>query len=84
MKSYDSDHRHRRAARKGMDGEYFGIHNSKLHKILKNKLGPAANAYLIADGGTCPYRYQLGLSADTIAVEATMVEEGNGKSDDTL
>ncbi|AGX86932.1 CRISPR-associated ring nuclease Csm6 [Candidatus Symbiobacter mobilis] len=62
-----------RALRKGMDGEYFSIHKSRLHKTLKNTLGPSANAYLIADGGTRPRLYQLALNADAIAFEETVV-----------
>ena len=50
-----------RALRKGMDGGYFSAHLSKLQKILRRQLGPAAEPYLISDGGTRPRRYSLGL-----------------------
>ncbi|MCC2868116.1 MAG: CRISPR-associated ring nuclease Csm6, partial [Candidatus Accumulibacter phosphatis] len=41
-----------RALRKGMDGGYFSAHLSKLKKILRRELGPAAEPYLISDGGS--------------------------------
>ena len=50
-----------RALRNGMDGGYFSTHLSKLRKIVKRELGPAAEPYLISDGGTRPRRYSLNL-----------------------
>jgi len=50
-----------RALRKGMDGGYFSAHLSKLRKIVKRELGPAADPYLISDGETRPRRYRLNL-----------------------
>ncbi|HRF74087.1 MAG TPA: CRISPR-associated ring nuclease Csm6 [Accumulibacter sp.] len=50
-----------RALRKGMDGGYFSAHLSKLRKLLRGELGPAAEPYLISDGGSRPRRYSLGL-----------------------
>ena len=50
-----------RALRNGMDGSYFSTHLSKLNKIFRRELGPAAGPYLISDGGRRPRRYSLGL-----------------------
>lgn len=50
-----------RALKKGMDGSYFSTHLSKLRKILKRQLGPAAEPYLISDGGRRPRLYRLDL-----------------------
>ncbi|WP_291992264.1 CRISPR-associated ring nuclease Csm6 [Candidatus Accumulibacter sp. ACC003] len=50
-----------RALRKGMDGGYFSAHLSKLRKLLRAELGPAAEPYLVSDGGSRPRRYSLGL-----------------------
>ena len=44
-----------------MDGGYFSAHLSKLKKILRRELGPAAEPYLISDGGSRPRLYSLGL-----------------------
>ncbi|GJL66858.1 MAG: hypothetical protein NPIRA05_18290 [Nitrospirales bacterium] len=43
----------------GMDGAYFSCCKSRLHRELRNLLGPAARDYLISDGGARPGRYQL-------------------------
>ncbi|MER2518884.1 MAG: CRISPR-associated ring nuclease Csm6 [Candidatus Accumulibacter phosphatis] len=56
-----------RALRKGMDGGYFSAHLSKLKKILRRELGPAAEAYLISDGGSRPRRYSLGLRPTAVS-----------------
>jgi hypothetical protein len=45
-----------------MDGGYFSTHLSKLRKIIKRELGPAAEPYLISDGASRPRRYRLNLS----------------------
>lgn len=50
-----------RALRNGMDGGYFSAHLSKLRKIIRRELGPAAEPYLISDGDTRPRRYSLNL-----------------------
>ncbi len=55
-----------RALKKGMDGSYFSIHLSKLKKILKRELGPAAAPYLISDGGSRPRRYRLDLPPSAV------------------
>lgn len=65
----DGDHTER-ALKKGMDGEYFSSHLSKLRKLLKKSLGPAAAPYLIDDGGTRPRRYRLILEPETIRFAA--------------
>ncbi|RMG30286.1 MAG: TIGR02584 family CRISPR-associated protein [Gammaproteobacteria bacterium] len=57
----DDIERTERALRKGMDGEYFSETKSKLHRILKKRLGAAAVPYLIDDGGTRPRQYALRL-----------------------
>lgn len=49
------------ALRRGMDGDFFSMHLSKLRRILHRELGPAATPYLISDGGTRPRRYSLDL-----------------------
>lgn len=58
-----------RSLAKGMDGGYFSICKSRLHRELRNKIGDAARDYLIEDGGKRPRRYQLGLHADSIHFE---------------
>ncbi|KFB75339.1 CRISPR-associated ring nuclease Csm6 [Candidatus Accumulibacter cognatus] len=58
-----------RALRKGMDGEYFSAHLSKLKKILRRELGPAAEPYLISDGGSRPRRYSLGLRPAAVSYD---------------
>jgi CRISPR-associated protein (TIGR02584 family) len=57
----------RRSLEKGMDGSYFSSCKSKLHKRMKNALGPAAaNDYLINDGDVRPRRYSLMLEPSSI------------------
>jgi CRISPR-associated protein (TIGR02584 family) len=57
----------RRSLEKGMDGSYFSSCKSKLHKRMKNALGPAAaKDYLINDGGVRPRRYSLTLDPTSI------------------
>lgn len=58
-----------RALRKGMDGDYFSAHLSKLKKILRRELGPAAEPYLISDGGSRPRRYSLGLRPAAVSYD---------------
>ncbi|MCM8579322.1 CRISPR-associated ring nuclease Csm6 [Accumulibacter sp.] len=58
-----------RALRKGMDGGYFSAHLSKLKKILRRELGPAAEPYLISDGGSRPRRYSLGLRPAAVSYD---------------
>jgi CRISPR-associated protein (TIGR02584 family) len=56
-----------RALRRGMDGDYFSVHKSKLHRVLNNALGKAAAApYLIDDGGVRPRRYGLALPSHAV------------------
>ena len=55
-----------RALAKGMDGDYFSVHLSKLRKILKRALGTAAAPYLIDDGGSRPRRYRLALPPEVV------------------
>ena len=57
------------ALQKGMDGGYFSSCKSRLHRELKKALGPAAQAYMIDDGGTRPRRYELRLSAEAISYQ---------------
>lgn len=56
-----------RALREGMDGEYFSQRKSKLERQMRNKLGPAAEAYRIHDGSTRPGRFGLTLSRNAIS-----------------
>ncbi|RMD59441.1 TIGR02584 family CRISPR-associated protein, partial [Candidatus Parcubacteria bacterium] len=62
----DDIERTEKALRKGMDGEYFSETKSKLHRILKKRLGAAAIPYLIDDGGTRPRRYALRLPKQSV------------------
>lgn len=55
-----------RALAKGMDGDYFSSRLSKLHKRLKQALGPAAQPYLVDDGATRPRRYRLDLPPEAV------------------
>ncbi|MEF8697966.1 MAG: CRISPR-associated ring nuclease Csm6 [Candidatus Accumulibacter sp. UW26] len=59
-----------RALRHGMDGSYFSAHLSKLQKILRRELGPAAAPYLISDGGCRPRRYRLALRPAAVSYDA--------------
>jgi CRISPR-associated Csx2 family protein len=56
----------------GMDkhGSYFSAHLSKLKKILRRELGPAAEPYLISDAGSGPRRYSLGLRPVAVSYDA--------------
>lgn len=56
-----------RALKDGMDGDYFSQRKSKLERHLRNKLGPAAAAYRVHDGGTRPGCYGLKLEPDAIS-----------------
>ena len=58
-----------RALRQGMDGSYFSAHLSKLKKLLRRELGPAAEPYLISDGGSRPRRYSLGLRPAAVSYD---------------
>ena len=58
-----------RALRQGMDGAYFSAHLSKLKKILRRELGPAAGPYLISGGGSRPRRYSLGLRPAAVSYD---------------
>jgi CRISPR-associated protein (TIGR02584 family) len=51
---------------RGVDGDYFSQHLSRLHRSLGRILGPAAASYRIGDGGCRPRRYSLSLSPDAI------------------
>lgn len=62
----DDIERTERALHDGMDGEYFSSTKSKLHRTLKVALGPAAQPYLIDDGGTRPRRYSLNLPREAV------------------
>ncbi len=55
-----------RALKNGMDGDYFSPRKSKLERLLKIKLGVAADKYCIHDGGTRPRRYGLTLGVDAV------------------
>ena len=66
MKDFDQTER---ALRSGMDGSYFSAHLSKLRKSLRRALGPAAEPYLISDGGSRPRRYRLELPRSAVHYE---------------
>jgi CRISPR-associated protein (TIGR02584 family) len=65
-----------RALRKGMDGNYFSSHLSKLHRAIKKALGPAAQPYLANNGGVRPGRYRLTLPPEAIHFAPVEVEAG--------
>jgi CRISPR-associated protein (TIGR02584 family) len=52
--------------RKGMDGEQFSMHLSRLQSNLRKVLGPQAAPYLIDNGGTRPGRFQIKLAPAAI------------------
>ncbi len=54
------------ALARGMDGDYFSVLKSSLHRTLRQRLGAAAAPYLIDDGGTRPRRYSLRLPAAAV------------------
>jgi CRISPR-associated protein (TIGR02584 family) len=60
----------RNALQSGMDGDYFSMQLSRLHRDLRRELGGAADVYMIDNGGTRPCRYELKLPADAIRFEA--------------
>ena len=60
------------ALKGGMDGEYFSTQLSRLRKILKRNLGPAAAPYLISDSNSRPGRYHLALDRSVVR----MVDKG--------
>ncbi|GAB6067601.1 hypothetical protein JCM13664_09190 [Methylothermus subterraneus] len=55
-----------RALKAGMDGEYFWQRKSKLERILRRRLGPAAAPYLVTATGSRPKRYALRLAEEAI------------------
>lgn len=55
-----------RALRNGMDGDYFSQRKSKLERLIKRSLGPAANVYRIDDGAKRPGKYRLLIGADAV------------------
>ncbi len=59
-----------RALRLGMDGDYFSQLKSKLQRRLREALGPAAQPYLIEDGGQRPRRYGLSLQRAQVTFAA--------------
>ncbi|MEA3220471.1 MAG: hypothetical protein OZX49_01579 [Immundisolibacter sp.] len=59
-----------RALRLGMDGDYFSQLKSKLQRRLREALGPAAQPYLIEDGGRRPRRYRLPLQGTQVTFAA--------------
>jgi CRISPR-associated protein (TIGR02584 family) len=54
------------ALRNGMDGDYFSPTLSKLHRLLKNRMGAMVVPYIIDDGGCRPRRYQLKIAPENI------------------
>ncbi|MFZ5653799.1 MAG: CRISPR-associated ring nuclease Csm6 [Pseudomonadota bacterium] len=59
-----------RALQLGMDGDYFSQLKSKLLRRLREALGPAAQPYLIDDGGRRPRRYGLPLQRTQVTFAA--------------
>ena len=67
-----------RALKGGMDGDYFSQRKSKLERLLRRALGPAAVRYRIGDGGLRPRKYRLGLGAEAVRFAADVaMREGN-------
>jgi CRISPR-associated protein (TIGR02584 family) len=66
-----------KALAKGMDGDYFSAHLSKLRKLLKQALGTAAEPYLIDDGTSRPRRYRLALPTEAVRFEGLENNERN-------
>jgi CRISPR-associated protein (TIGR02584 family) len=65
--SPDGDHTAtERALRKGMDGDYFSQTLSKLHRLLKNRMGAMVTPYIIDDGDCRPRRYRLKIVPENI------------------
>ena len=62
----DDVERTERALKRGMTGDYFSSHLSKLHDRLKKVSGGAAEPYLIDDGRCRPRRYRLRLPPEAI------------------
>lgn len=58
------------ALRAGMDGSYFSFQLSKLRSAIRRALGPAAEPYLIDDGGRKPRRYRLALAPEAVQLRA--------------
>lgn len=53
-----------------MDGSYFSFQLSKLRSAIRRALGPAAEPYLIDDGGRKPRRYRLALAPEAVQLRA--------------
>ena len=66
-----------RALKNGMDGDYFSQRKSKLERLLRRALGPAATHYRIGDGGSRPRKYRLGLAPEAVrfAADVALREE---------
>jgi len=62
------------AGRLDADRTLRAAHLSKLHKLLRCELGPAAGPYLISKGGSRPRRYSLG--PRPAAVSCDILEAG--------
>lgn len=54
----------------GMSDDFLSQTRSKLHRLLRSALGPAAQPYLIDGGGTRVRRYRIGVPAEAIRFEA--------------
>ncbi len=55
-----------KALAKGMDGRVFSTTLTRLHRVMRAALGPAAAAYKVHDGGSRPRKYALRLDASAI------------------
>lgn len=53
----------------GVDGNFFSQHLSRLHRKLRQALGPAASPYLIANAGGKARRFSLAIPAEAILWE---------------
>lgn len=74
----------RKSIERGMDGDQFSMHLSRLHKALRKALGPNSAPYLIDSGRHRPRQYSCTLPAN--AIHYTAVEDSNfcGGSNDEV
>jgi CRISPR-associated protein (TIGR02584 family) len=65
----------RKSIEKGMDGDQFSMHLSRLQKALRKALGPQAAPYLIDNGRRRPRQYSSTLPASAIHYAAFAVKD---------
>jgi len=70
----------RKSIEKGMDGDQFSMHLSRLQKALRKALGPHAAPYLIDNGRRRPRQYSCTLAASAIHFAALAVKDSTPSS----